>query len=88
MVTAVALLNVARGSVHEIAEELANMEPISEVYSVAGRYDLAVIVRAKDNKVLEELIADRMMQVKGIQKSETIIVLQVYEADPDFRTVF
>ena len=37
MVTAIVLLTVARGRVSEIAEHLAGLEEIAEVYSVAGR---------------------------------------------------
>ena len=44
------------------------MEHISEVYSVSGRYDLAAIVRAKDNEALEELITDHMLKVGCIQQ--------------------
>jgi DNA-binding Lrp family transcriptional regulator len=42
MVTAIVLLKVKRDSVNSIAETLADMAGISEVYSVAGKYDLAV----------------------------------------------
>lgn len=78
MVTAIALLNVSRDRVHEIAEELAGTEHVSEVYSVSGRYDLAVIVRAKDNDALEELVTNHMLKVEGIHKSETLIAFRVY----------
>ncbi len=50
MVTAMVLLTVSRDKVNEVAETLAEMEGITEVYSVAGRYDLAVIIRVRDNE--------------------------------------
>jgi DNA-binding Lrp family transcriptional regulator len=78
MVTALVLLNIERGKVNAVAEELAEMEGISEVYSIAGRFDLAVIIRAKDNEQLAELVTNHMLKVNGILKSETLISFRVY----------
>jgi DNA-binding Lrp family transcriptional regulator len=78
MVTALVLLNVERGNVNAVAETLAEMDGISEVYSIAGRFDLAVIIRAKDNDQLAELVTNHMLKVRGIQKSETLISFRVY----------
>ena len=49
MITALVLLNVERSKVNTVAEMLAEMNGVSEVYSIAGRYDLAVVIRARDN---------------------------------------
>ncbi|HUK99402.1 MAG TPA: Lrp/AsnC ligand binding domain-containing protein [Nitrospirota bacterium] len=78
MVTALVLLKIQRNKVNAVAEALAEMEGISEVYSVAGRFDLIVVIRAKDNEQLAELITDRMLQVDGILTSETLISFRVY----------
>ncbi len=78
MVTALVLLTVSRDRVKEVADELADMAGITEVYSVAGRYDLAVIIRAKDNEQLAGLVTDHMLKVKGILTSETLIAFRVH----------
>jgi DNA-binding Lrp family transcriptional regulator len=78
MVTALVLLNVERDSVNDVAEKLSEMKGVSEVYSVAGRYDLAAVIRAKDNDQLADLVTSRMLKVQGIQKSETLIAFRVY----------
>lgn len=78
MVTALVLLNVERDRVNAVAEALADMDGISEVYSIAGRFDLAVIIRAKDNDQLAELVTNHMLKVQGIKKSETLISFRVY----------
>lgn len=54
------------------------MNEITEVYSTAGRYDLAVIVRGENNESLEELITTRLLKVEGIVKSETLIAFRAY----------
>ena len=78
MVTAIILLTAERDKVHTIAEALADIKEITEVYSVAGRYDLAVIVRGKNNESLEELITDHLLKVEGIVKSETLIAFRAH----------
>ncbi len=78
MVTALVLLNVSRDKVNAVAESLADMEGISEVYSIAGRYDLAVIIRAKDNDQMAEIVTNHMLKVDGILKSETLIAFRVH----------
>ena len=78
MITAIVLLTAEKGKVHSIAETLADMKEITEVYSVAGRYDLSVIVRGKDNDNLEELVTDQLLKVEGIINTETLIAFRAY----------
>jgi len=78
MVTALVLLTVSRDRVNEVAEELAEMKGISEVYSVAGRYDLAVVIRARDNDQMAEIVTNHMLKVKGINSSETLMAFRVH----------
>jgi len=78
MVTAIILLNVERSRINEVAERLSATEGIGEVHSVAGRYDLAAIVRVKDNEALADLVTSRLLKVQGIIQSETLIAFRVY----------
>lgn len=78
MVTALVLLNVERQKVAAIAASLAEMEGISEVYSVAGQYDLAVVIRARDNDQMADLVTGHMLQIQGILKSETLMAFRVH----------
>jgi len=78
MITAIILLTAEKGKIHSIAETLADMKEITEVYSVAGRYDLSVIVRVKDHENLEELVTNQLLKVEGIINTETLIAFRVY----------
>ena len=78
MVSSVVLLTAKRGMINEVAETLAGMEGVSEVYSVGGRYDLVAIIRVPDNDALAELVTNRMLLVKGIKDSETLIAFRVF----------
>lgn len=78
MVSAVVLLTVERATINQVAETLAGIEGVSEVYSVGGRYDLVAIIRVKDNESLAELITNQMLLVEGINDSETLIAFRVF----------
>jgi DNA-binding Lrp family transcriptional regulator len=78
MVTAIVLLTIARGRVAEVAEHLAGLEEISEVYSVAGRYDLVAMVRVKSNEALADVVTKKLQRVDGIETTETLIAFRAY----------
>ncbi|ROR34569.1 Lrp/AsnC family transcriptional regulator [Inmirania thermothiophila] len=87
MVTAIVLLTVDRDRIPQVAEELAEMEGISEVFSVSGRYDLVAVIRTPTNEALAELVTGRMLKVRGIERSETLIAFKVYSRH-DLETMF
>ncbi|HUT63842.1 MAG TPA: Lrp/AsnC ligand binding domain-containing protein [Anaerolineae bacterium] len=78
MVTALVHLTVERNKINTVAESIAEMEGISEVYSVGGRYDLVAIIRAKHNEQMAEIVTDHLLKVEGIKTSETMIAFKVY----------
>lgn len=78
MVTAIIFLNCEREKIQEIAEKLTDMPGVSEVYSVGGRYDLIAIVRIKKNEELAELVTNKMVALKGILNTETMIAFRAY----------
>jgi len=78
MVTAIVLIHADRKMINETAQELVKMDGISEVYSVAGQWDLAALIRVKDNELLAETITNHMLRLSGILKTETLIAFRAY----------
>ena len=78
MVTAIVLLNVQRDKVNAVADRIADLDGVTEVYSVAGRYDLAAIVRVHDNERMADVVTRDIRKIDGIEKSETLIAFRVY----------
>ena len=78
MVTALVLMNAERARINEVAEQLADLAGISEVYSVAGRYDLVAVIRVKTNEALADLVTGQIRKVNGIQATETLIAFRAY----------
>ena len=67
MLSAIVLLTTERDKTNKVAQTLADTDGVSEVYSVAGRYDLAVIVRVKDNDALAEVVTEHPSQLRRIR---------------------
>jgi len=78
MVSAVVLLKTQRGLINEVATQLAELEGISEVYSVGGRYDLVAILRVRDNDAMAALVTEHMLKVDGIAESETLLAFRAF----------
>lgn len=78
MVTSIILINVERSSINETAEKLAEMEGVSEVYSVSGNFDLVAIVRVQSNEELSKLVTQKMLKINAILKTETMLAFKAY----------
>lgn len=78
MVSAVVLLKCARNKINSVASTLASVDGVSEVFSVAGQYDLVAILRVRNNDALADLVTSEMLQVDGIVDSETLIAFKVF----------
>lgn len=78
MVTALVMLTVERDKIDVVAQQIAEMKGISEVYSVGGRIDLIAILRCRDNEAMAEIVTGNLLKIKGIISSETMIAFKVY----------
>lgn len=87
MVTAIVLVNAARGQVNEVAGALVDIEGVSEVYSVGGRYDLVAIVRVHSNEDFAELVTNHLQKVPGIEDTETLIAFRA-QSRHDLESMF
>lgn len=87
MVTAIILVNADRLAINNVAEHLASVEGISEVYSVGGRYDLIAIVRVAHNDDLAELVTARLREIDGITHTETMLAFRAHSRH-DLETMF
>jgi DNA-binding Lrp family transcriptional regulator len=78
VITAIVMINAATNSIPEVAESLAGLQGVSEVYSVAGSFDLVAIVRVKSYDEVADVIADRLSKVPGVTGTETHIAFRAY----------
>jgi DNA-binding Lrp family transcriptional regulator len=78
MINAVVLMKIRNDRINDVAQSLLEMKGVSEVYSVAGQYDLVVILRVPDDDGIASLVTDSMLKVDGVISSETLIAFRAY----------
>ena len=78
MVTALVLLNLDRNQIKDVSQKLIDMQEVSEVYSVAGRYDLVAILRVKNNEQIADTITGKFSEREGITATETLIAFNTF----------
>jgi len=78
MVHAVVLVQCEIDVIPEAAQAIAGLEGVSEVYSVAGEFDLVAIVRVANHDDLARVIPGGIAKVEGVMRTETLIAFQVY----------
>ncbi|MFC5724618.1 Lrp/AsnC family transcriptional regulator [Streptomyces gamaensis] len=78
MITSIVLIKTEADRIPEIAETIAALEGVSEVYSVTGAYDLIAMVRVARHDDLADVIPGRISKVPGVASTETHIAFRTY----------
>jgi DNA-binding Lrp family transcriptional regulator len=80
VITAIVFIRADVSRIPEVAEEIADLPAVSEVYSVTGAIDLIAMVRVADHEQIAEIVADRLNKVPGVVSTETHIAFRAYSA--------
>jgi DNA-binding Lrp family transcriptional regulator len=78
VITAIVMIDAATDAIAEVAEAVAALDGVSEVYSVAGDVDLVAIVRVREFEQVAEVIAGRINKVPGVVDTDTHIAFRAY----------
>jgi DNA-binding Lrp family transcriptional regulator len=78
MVTAIVLIKTDVARIPETAQAVAQIEQVSEVYSVTGEFDLVAMVRVRDHDELGDVIPGTLNRVPGVTHTETHIAFRTY----------
>jgi DNA-binding Lrp family transcriptional regulator len=78
MVTAFILINAARDKIAAASQEILGLDGITEVYSVAGPYDVVAVARVAHNEQLAKLVTEDLIKVQGITQTSTLIAFRQY----------
>jgi DNA-binding Lrp family transcriptional regulator len=78
MITAIVMVNAEVEQIPEVAQRIADLESVSEVYSVTGGCDLIAMVRVHGHEELADVIADRLSKIEGVTSTTTHIAFRAY----------
>lgn len=78
MVTAIVLLKADIHRIPEVAETIAQLPAVSEVYSITGEYDLLAVIRVRAHEELADVIPGALNKVDGITATQTHVAFRTY----------
>jgi DNA-binding Lrp family transcriptional regulator len=78
MTHAVVLIEAERDALSTLGGELADIEGVAEAYSVTGQWDFVVIVRVPDHEQLADVVTDRIGQLSGVVRTQTMVAFAAF----------
>ena len=78
VVAAVVLINAERDHIPRAAREIAEIEGVAEVYSVAGDWDLIAVLRVPEWDDIATVVTEQLRRVTGIVRTNTLVSFRVY----------
>lgn len=78
MITAIVFVKADVARIPEVAEGIAALDGVSEVYSVTGDIDLIAMVRVRHNDDVASVVADRLNKIPGVLATQTHIAFRAY----------
>lgn len=87
MITAIVFVQAETARIPEVAEAIAALDGVSEVYSVTGSIDLVALIRVKRHDEIASVVADQLNKVPGVVDTETHIAYRAYSRH-DLETAF
>ncbi|HEY8114648.1 MAG TPA: Lrp/AsnC ligand binding domain-containing protein [Actinomycetes bacterium] len=78
MITAIVLVKAQVDRIPEVAEAIAALDSVSEVYSVTGEFDLIAMVRVRQHDDLADVIPGSINKIQGILSTETHVAFRTY----------
>ena len=68
----------------EISKRLLEVDEITSISEVTGRFDIMVQIYAKDLENLHTVVIEKIGKIEGIQNTETFVELQKTDKDPTY----
>ncbi|HEY0560759.1 MAG TPA: Lrp/AsnC ligand binding domain-containing protein [Frankiaceae bacterium] len=78
MLTAIVLIRTVVDRIAEVAEAIAALDGVTEVYSVTGAVDLIAVVRVREHDQLAEVIAGGVSTIPGVVGTDTHVAFRAY----------
>jgi DNA-binding Lrp family transcriptional regulator len=78
VITAFSLIEARPERIAGLAAELADLDGVYEVYSVAGDVDIVAVIRVKDHDQLAETVTGPMAHLDGIVRTRTLLAFRAY----------
>jgi DNA-binding Lrp family transcriptional regulator len=78
MIHAFVLIKAEREAMHSLGGKLADVEGVTEAYSITGDYDFVAVIRLRRAEELAELVTGQLSRVRGIKETHTMVAFEVF----------
>ncbi|RBQ20233.1 Lrp/AsnC family transcriptional regulator [Spongiactinospora rosea] len=78
MVTAIVHIKAEVDRIPQVAKEIADIDGVSEVYSITGEFDLLAMIRVRAYEQVADLVPGRLNKVVGVRHTETHLAFRTY----------
>jgi DNA-binding Lrp family transcriptional regulator len=78
VITAIVFITADVARIPEVAERVAAIDGVSEVYSVTGEIDLIALVRVHDHERIAAVVPEQINKVPGVRSTATHIAFRTY----------
>jgi len=87
MLTAVILIKATREGLRSLGPQLADVEGVSEVYTVTGEWDFVAIIRVREHDDLAAVVTGKLASLEGIAATNTMVAFQQFSTH-DLESMF
>ena len=78
MTHAVVLIRAEREALGTLGGRLAEIDGVSEAWSVTGEWDFVAMLRVRSAEQIAEVVTGRLSQVPGIRRTHTMVAFEVF----------
>ncbi|MBA3889972.1 MAG: Lrp/AsnC ligand binding domain-containing protein [Gemmatimonadaceae bacterium] len=78
MITTIVLIRAEPSRIPAVAQTLAEVEGVTEVYSVSGDWDLVAIVRVAEYEMIASVVTETFPKVEGLVRTQTLTAFRAY----------
>ena len=78
MITTIVLIRADPKLIPQVAQQLAGIDGVTEVYSVSGEWDLVAIVRVAEYQDIARVVTENFPAVAGIERTQTLTAFRAY----------
>ena len=76
MLTAFVLIRCEVQRISEVAQAIAELPNVAEVYSVTGEDDIVAVLHIKAYEALDEVVPSGIAQIQGVTGTRTVLAFR------------
>ena len=78
VITTIVLIRAEPSSIPATAQYLAEIEGVTDVYSVSGDWDLVAIVKVPEYDQIAKVVTESFPKCPGLQRTQTLTAFRAY----------